>query len=157
MDWAEVVRQVVEDARRTAGSGPMLARRLEESGLSRYSESGISNWVKGRAMPPADVLLATASIGGISLDERLARDTRLPAVMPATALADIAEEVRQLRQEVGRIPASDVADISEDVRQLRQEMGRLETLLIDLYAKTGQVFPHEPSDDDRAARRAVGP
>jgi transcriptional regulator with XRE-family HTH domain len=73
--WARAVSQILEDARRRAGKGPALASRLEQAGVmgrgARYSESSISNWIRGRAMPPADVVLAAAKALGISLDERL--------------------------------------------------------------------------------------
>jgi hypothetical protein len=73
--WAQVVGQLLEDARRRAGKGPALATRLEQLGVvgrgARYSESSISNWIRGRAMPPADVVLAAAKAVGISLDERV--------------------------------------------------------------------------------------
>ena len=75
LDAAALVREIVEEARRTVGSGPRLAERLEDLGIGpetgRYSESAVSNWIKGRTMPPGDVVLAAARLAGISIDERL--------------------------------------------------------------------------------------
>jgi transcriptional regulator with XRE-family HTH domain len=74
--WAEIVGRILEEARRRAGKGPALALRLEQLGVvgergERYSESSISNWIRGRAKPPAEVVLAAAQAVGISLDDRL--------------------------------------------------------------------------------------
>ena len=76
-DWRAIVGELVEDARKAAGNGEALAQQLEALGVrgergARYSMSAISNWVKGRTMPPADVLLAAAVTSGQSLDAKLA-------------------------------------------------------------------------------------
>ncbi|MDH4363311.1 MAG: helix-turn-helix domain-containing protein [Acidimicrobiia bacterium] len=63
-----VVRNTMAQARQAAGSGTKFAARLKEFGVGPddgYSESAISNWINGRVMPPADVLLAAAAIAGI--------------------------------------------------------------------------------------------
>jgi hypothetical protein len=49
---------------------------LEELGIgppdtNRYSESAVSNWIRGRTMPPADVLVAASSIAGYPLERPL--------------------------------------------------------------------------------------
>ncbi len=74
--WAAVVGGILEEARRRAGKGPALALRLQQLGVvgekgERYSESSISNWIRGRAKPPAEVVLAAAQAVHISLDDRL--------------------------------------------------------------------------------------
>jgi transcriptional regulator with XRE-family HTH domain len=74
--WAAIVGSILEEARRRAGKGPALALRLEQLGVvgekgERYSESSISNWIRGRAKPPAEVVLAAAQAAEISLDDRL--------------------------------------------------------------------------------------
>jgi hypothetical protein len=66
---AQTVREILEEARRVAGSGTRLAAQLEALGIgppdtNRYSESAISNWIRGRTMPPADVLVAASLIAG---------------------------------------------------------------------------------------------
>lgn len=74
-DAAELVRDVLDEARRIVGSGPAFAERLRSQGVGPatglYSQSAVSNWINGRTMPPADVLIAAARIAGISLDERI--------------------------------------------------------------------------------------
>jgi hypothetical protein len=70
---AATVREILEEARRVTGSGARLAARLEELGIgppdtNRYSESAVSNWIRGRTMPPADVLVAASSIAGYPLE-----------------------------------------------------------------------------------------
>lgn len=135
MDYAELVRQVVAEARRKAGSGPALALELERAGVGpdsgRYSESGISNWIKGRTKPPADVLLASAVIGGVSLDAKLAHGP----------------EVGDQEDSLGQLRA--------DIRGLQRQQGRLQALLMDLYSRTGQPFPHDVPGEEHPARRAA--
>jgi transcriptional regulator with XRE-family HTH domain len=74
-DAARLVRDVLDEARRTVGSGPAFAERLQSQGVGPatglYSQSAVSNWINGRTMPPADVLIAAARIAGISLDARI--------------------------------------------------------------------------------------
>ncbi len=71
------------DARPEGGAPLALALRSANVGpeSGTYSESAVSNWIKGRARPPADVVLAAASLYGISLDTRL-------GVEPAAARSD---------------------------------------------------------------------
>lgn len=73
--WDAVVRDVLDQARKAAGGGAALALALRSADVGpdsgTYSESAVSNWIKGRARPPADVVLAAASLYGISLDSRL--------------------------------------------------------------------------------------
>lgn len=123
-DWARAVREVVDEARRKAGSGSALAGLLATAGVGpengQYSESGISNWAKGRAMPPADVLLAVAAVGEISLDQKL-----------RAARAD----------EPGTAQPADVAQLAEQVEDLRRLYAQLDAALTDLYTRTGQPYP----------------
>ncbi len=139
MDWAQLVQEIVEEARRTAGSGPALAALLEDAGVGpeagRYSESGISNWIKGRTMPPGDVLLATASVGHISLDQKLTQ-------------ADAAAEDRS--------ESTEITQLRQELEDLRRQHGRLEALLIDLYSRTGQTYPHNRPDENQRGPRAAG-
>src|SRR5262249_22261603 len=109
-ELADVVRQVLEEARRTAGSGTRFAAGLHEIGVGgengHYSESAISNWIKGRTMPPADVLLAAAAVARISLDAKLDQALGNPAVEDAST----GELVAEVRRELGRLRA-DVRDL----------------------------------------------
>ncbi len=70
---------MLDQARRAAGGGAPLALALRSANVGpesgTYSESAVSNWIKGRARPPADVVLAAASLYGLSLDSRLGVET----------------------------------------------------------------------------------
>lgn len=129
MEFDRVVQEVIREARTYAGSGAALAEALQARGVGpesgRYSESGISNWVKGRTMPPANVLLAAAAMADLSLDRRIG----------ATGANDA--------------PATDEGDtgVRDELEELRRNYGRLETLLIDLYNRTGQRYPHLRATD----------
>lgn len=52
-------------------------------------------------------------------------------------------------------PDSAVAELRTEVQELRRQYGRLEALLIDLYSRTGQPFPHDRRTGDRPAKRAA--
>ncbi len=119
-DAAAAVREILEEARRTVGTGPLFAARLEELGVGpengRYSESAISNWINGRTMPPADVLLAAATIAGISLDERLLGQPPSPG-------------------------SSETAPWRDAVDRLQTQLDALRSDLIELYGRLGFPMP----------------
>lgn len=100
MAWDAVVREVLDQARRDAGGGAALATALRAANVGpdsgAYSESAVSNWIKGRTRPPADVVLAAASLYGISLDRPLGL---------VTDEASDDNEVRQLRSALTRLEA----------------------------------------------------
>jgi transcriptional regulator with XRE-family HTH domain len=132
-ELAVTVREIIEEARRVAGSGTRLAERLQELGIrpadtTRYSESAISNWIRGRTMPPADVLVAASLIAG------------LPLVTPRSAAAG--EHGRQVL-ELG-------ADLQAQVDALR-------AAIIDLYGRLGYPLPNLDSshDSDQTDRPAA--
>lgn len=132
-DPAAAVRTILEEARRVAGGGPRFAARLEEVGVGppetgRYSESAISNWIRGRTMPPADVLLAAALMAGISVDDRLLVSSRSTAQPPSV-----------------------VVDTNVLVAAMRAELDDLRSDVIDLYGRLG--FPM-PTHEKRAASKA---
>jgi transcriptional regulator with XRE-family HTH domain len=131
---ATTVREILEEARRVAGSGPRLAARLEELGVgppdtNRYSESAISNWIRGRTMPPADVLVAATIIAGQPLAGPL-------------SLAESTDALRVLEQGAAK---------------LQYEIDALRAAVIDLYGRLGypmpnlDVAPDAGATPDRAA------
>jgi hypothetical protein len=78
---------------------------LKEAGVApdgAYSESAVSNWIKGRTRPPADVVLASAALYSLSLDQPLGVQGNAPAVVaPKVSAAD--DEVGELRAAVARL------------------------------------------------------
>jgi hypothetical protein len=121
---ATTVREILEEARRIAGSGQRLAARLEELGIgppdtNRYSESAVSNWIRGRTMPPADVLVAASLIAGHPL-------TR-PGSTPEAAV---------------------VLHRLEDLDRLQQQVDALRAAIIDLYGRLG--FAMQDFDSPKA-------
>lgn len=107
-----VARQVLDEARRAAGGGAALAAALQTANVGpdsgAYSVSAISNWIKGRTRPPADVLLAAAALYGISLDGPLGLDATTAtrtAPPPAPAPSSGSDDVEGLRAAVSRLEA----------------------------------------------------
>ena len=129
-DWKAVVGELVDDARRAAGNGEALSQELENLGVtgergSRYSMSAISNWVKGRTMPPADVVLAVALVSGQSLDGKLLAHGHHPPT----------------------------GTESEDVDNLKTEIARLRTEMMHLYKRVGEPYNRDEGPDlDDAGR-----
>jgi transcriptional regulator with XRE-family HTH domain len=121
----DTIRFVLGEARRVAGGASVLAARLRESGVGPehgYSESAISNWVNGRTMPPADVLLAAASLFGLPIDEVLGNEGDGP-YWPGYPTD---EQLGQLRSAVDKLQAQVDAQLgqpedrgAQDVRDLR--------------------------------------
>lgn len=74
-----VIKEVIASARQEAGGDALdLVSRLKEMGIKSgrnaagdYSPSIVSKWLKGRVVPPADVVLAAAIIGRFNLDDAL--------------------------------------------------------------------------------------
>src|SRR6266545_106625 len=80
-DHAAVVRALVPEADRRAAAalsekvnkGEALAQLLADRMVLQYKPPSIRAWVRGDAMPPADVLLAVGRSVGISIDELSSR------------------------------------------------------------------------------------
>jgi hypothetical protein len=120
---AATVREILEDARRVAGSGSRLATRLEELGIgppdtNRYSESAISNWIRGRTMPPADVLVAATLIAG----------------QPIARPLSVAE------------PSGTLRALEGGTVRLQYQVDALRAAVIDLYGRLGYPMPSFDSD-----------
>ncbi len=130
-DVSTVVKQIINEAKTVVGSGPVLAEQLERRGVGpdtgRYSPSAVSNWINGRTMPPADVLLAAAQIAGVSLDERLG---------VATGVVE--------------------SDWSSAVDELQEQVDALRAQVIELYGRTGQTFPVDRATEQPSGRRQAG-
>ena len=121
--WATVVGAILEEARRRAGKGPTLALKLQQLGVvgergERYSESSISNWIRGRAKPPAEVVLAAAQVSDISLDERLGIGREATGL--ERQVADLQGHVEVLQTQVQGLLGrpTDVRDTTDTTRLL---------------------------------------
>lgn len=127
-DWNAIARGVLEQARRAAGGGASLAAALKQAGVGpdsgAYSESAVSNWIKGRTRPPADVVLAAAALHGLSLDAALGSPSPAPVEAPPGARSD----VEDLRASVAKLEAlvlgrSDAAQAPPAPHRLRDLTG----------------------------------
>src|SRR5262245_57764591 len=125
---AVTVREIIEEARRVAGSGNRLAERLQELGIrpaetTRYSESAVSNWIRGRTMPPADVLVAATLVAG------------LPLVSPGRS----GSGERSLQ-------------VLELGAELQSQVDALRAAIIDLYGRLGYPMPNLEGSHDSGLR-----
>jgi hypothetical protein len=125
------VRDILDEARRIAGSGPRLAARLQELGIgpaetNRYSESAISNWIRGRTMPPADVLVAATIIAGRPL--------------VASTSSDSHQGIHSLKSGT----------------DCQQQIDALRTAIIDLYGRLGYPMPSLDGSSEAGEDRAWG-
>ncbi|WP_246221207.1 DUF5919 domain-containing protein [Phytoactinopolyspora mesophila] len=103
--WDAVIRGLLMEARRAAGGASALAAALKDAGVGpesgAYSESAVSNWIKGRTRPPADVVLASAALYSLSLDQPLGvTEPAAKVELPQTPEGD---EVGELRAAVTRL------------------------------------------------------
>jgi len=71
-----VVKEVMGRAyRHTGGHAALLLAIRPLIRKQDHKENSASAWIKGRTVPPADVLLAAAKVAEISLDELLFGET----------------------------------------------------------------------------------
>lgn len=121
---ARTVALLMEEARRKAGSGVVLAERIEHLVGRRYDVDSVSAWATGRTMPPADALLAAAKVTGLSLSAALI-DTGSRASIDWSQLEKEREELRQRLDVEGRIDElrHDVDQLQDQLRQLQAEYG----------------------------------
>ncbi len=112
-DHRSVVRALIAEADRRAAAdldqkvhkGTALALLLAEREGLQYKPPSVRAWMRGDAMPPADVLLAVARSVGISIDELSGRrpgDGQPPAADRLDALegqvATLSEVVKRLEE-----------------------------------------------------------
>ncbi len=129
-DHAAVVRALVADADRRAAAaldekvnkGEALAQLLAEREGLHYKPPSVRAWIRGDAMPPADVLLAVARSVGISIDEVTSRtDGSQP---PSAERLDALEgQVASLSDVVNRLQKA----VVEERRAARLEWARRST------------------------------
>jgi transcriptional regulator with XRE-family HTH domain len=108
-----VVQALIAEADRRAGTaldekvnkGVALAQLLADREGLQYKAASVRAWMRGDAMPPADVLLAVARSVGLSIDELSRRQP--DGIQPPTSerldvlegqLASLTEVVNRLRE-----------------------------------------------------------
>lgn len=116
-DLRSVVRVLIAEADRRAAAGldqkvhkgEALARVLADREGLQYKPPSVRAWMRGDAMPPADVLLAVARSVGMSIDEQTERqpdDAEPPAGDRLEALesqvATLSKVVERLEEEAAR-------------------------------------------------------
>lgn len=116
LDIAQIASDILESARARAGKAAVLARTLEQMGVVgeggvRYSESAISNWIRRRARPPAEAVLAAAASQGISIDTRLGiasgDEETIDGVTLAERVSRLEGRLGSLLEVVGKLQEAD--------------------------------------------------
>jgi DNA-binding GntR family transcriptional regulator len=73
---------------------------------------------------------------------------------PPPRTADLSAEVADVRRRVDDLAAQVSKAVSTDVADLRRQVGALQAHLMELYARTGQPYPHDtPQADASTGRR----
>ncbi|MCQ4081306.1 GntR family transcriptional regulator [Streptomyces sp. RB6PN25] len=72
-------------------------------------------------------------------------------------LDDLARDLSELREEVSGLSvqqsSSDIDALREEVGELRRTVGLVQARLIDLYARTGQPYPHDTARQNNTGER----
>ncbi len=151
-DLRSVVRALIAEADRRAAAdldqkvhkGEALARLLADREGLQYKPPSVRAWIRGDAMPPADVLLAVARSVDMSIDEQAGRRPD-DAGPPATDRLDALEgQVATLSEIVRRLERA--AAVSER-RAQRREWAR---------QATPSAPPEQPIPSNRPATRSRG-
>ncbi|MGL4744721.1 MAG: DUF5919 domain-containing protein [Dermatophilaceae bacterium] len=123
--WDSAVRDLLDHARRSAGGGAALANSLKEAGVGpdsgAYSESAVSNWIKGRTRPPADVVLAAAQRYNLSIDKALGltSPSTAPAAPQGDALSGMRESITRLQVRMDALLAHQGAASTHTTKDVR--------------------------------------
>lgn len=95
----ELVRTILLEAQQHAGSHKQLVAQITPLIGRHYEQNSVSAWLKGRNMPPADVLLAA-----VKVTENAAKPISLDDLLFGESLQEqmtlLKEEVRGLTGEV---------------------------------------------------------
>jgi transcriptional regulator with XRE-family HTH domain len=110
-DHRAVVQALVAEADQRAAAaldqkvhkGEALARLLAEREGLVYKSPSVRAWMRGDAMPPADVLLAVARSVGISIDEQSRRQPDGSQQPAAERLEALEGQVASLQEVVDRL------------------------------------------------------
>jgi hypothetical protein len=141
---AEADRRAAADLDEKVHKGEALARLLADREGLQYKTPSVRAWMRGDAMPPADVLLAVARSVGMSIDEQASRrpaDTEPP---PSDRLEALESQVATLSEVVKRLEAEAV---KSEVRARRREWAR---------GSSPSAPPDQPMPGSRPASRGRG-
>src|SRR5215469_13412860 len=125
-DHAAVVRTLVAEADRRAAAalnekvnkGEALAQLLADREGLQYKPPSIRAWIRGDAMPPADVLLAVVRSVGISIDELTSQPVG-PQPQDGERLQALEGQVASLTEIVNRLQEQE--KVAERRRAQRRE------------------------------------
>jgi transcriptional regulator with XRE-family HTH domain len=141
---AEADGRAAADLDEKVHKGEALARLLADREGLQYKPPSVRAWMRGDAMPPADVLLAVARSVGMSIDEQAGRrpaDTEPPA---SERLEALESQVATLSEVVKRLEAEAV---KSEVRARRREW---------VSRSESSPSPAQPIPDSRPASRGRG-
>lgn len=148
-EYAEIVRTLVMEADQQAAralgqklaKGEALAQVLAERENLVYKPASVRAWMRGDAMPPADVLLAVARSAGISIDEASSRQ-------PEGAQAPGDQRLDSLEGQVARLTEAVQSLQKEAVRERR----RAERREWASRSTAASPTPHSPTPSPSSGR-----
>lgn len=140
---AEADRRAAADLDEKVHKGEALARLLADREGLQYKPPSVRAWIRGDAMPPADVLLAVARSVGMSIDEQASH--RPADAEPASGRLEALEsQVATLSEIVKRL---DAEAVKGEVRARRRDWAR---------QSTPSAQPEQPIPGSRPASRSRG-
>lgn len=141
---AEADRRAAADLDEKVHKGEALARLLADREGLQYKTPSVRAWMRGDAMPPADVLLAVARSVGMSIDEQASRRPADAEPPPSDRLEALESQVATLSEVVKRLEAEAVKG---EVRARRREWAR---------GSSPSAPPDQPIPGSRPASRGRG-
>lgn len=67
---------------------------------------------------------------------------------------DLSGQIEDIRQQVNDLVGQVPSDVQEQLADIRRRLGLLEAHLMDLYARTGQQYPHEQASPGKQSDEA---
>ena len=127
--------QIADDLRRVIRSGKLAPGKRLDSSRELAAAYGVAPMTVHQAMR-------------VLRDEGLVESWQGRGVFvrtdaPPQIAADLPSEVAAIRRRVDELAAQVSTSVSTDVADLKRQVGALQAHLMELYARTGQPYPHD--------------
>lgn len=162
MSGRPAYQEVADDLRAQVQRGDLKIGQPIPSTAKLTEHYGVSTTVIRASVKQlqAEGVLAGAAGKGVYV-----RATPETVAEESASLGDLSQQIDHLRegleglaQRMDEVPGEEViAALRAEIQELRRQFGILHTQVIDLYGRTGHVYPHDAINrDDAEQRRAAG-